>query len=131
MDKLGPLPPDAYRTFSALASPQRLAIALHLWQTGPASFSELCKIAKRKPGATSPHLNKLQEGGLLRRAIRMKDGEVREAYDLTGFGKRFLANSALAYQPVEIASANSQTVSTSSLSEVVTAVPGGQVIDFD
>lgn len=101
----GRFPPETVSVAKAMANPHRMRILAHLEEEASARFTDLGEITGLQSGALSPHLKKLQEGGLVEKvAFENEEGDVRERYQVSPFGHRVLDQLLGAFRPTRSSS---------------------------
>lgn len=98
----GQFPPETLPVLEALANEHRLRIATHLADQGRSRFSDLMDLTELTTGGLNPHLDKLQEGGIITRVRDLpaeEDDAGSEGYVLSRFGARVLTHLDRAFAP--------------------------------
>lgn len=95
----GRFPPEVVSVAKAMANTSRMEILAHLEAAGPARFTDLGTLTGLQSGALSPHLKKLQRGGIIQKVAYEQDEEVLERYQLSPFGRRILDQVHRAFVP--------------------------------
>lgn len=122
----GRFPPELVSVAKAMANASRVEILVHLEQAGPARFTDLSTLTGLQSGALSPHLKKLQRGGIVQKIAYEQDGQLIERYQLSPFGRRLLDQVYHAFIP-----RTSSATDRYSRSSGATEIAGGIVVVDD